>query len=69
LQRRTRIVATLGPATDAPGVLEALFEVGLDVVRINYSHGSATEHAVEGGERFPTIRVVRVGEGGRSCEP
>jgi pyruvate kinase len=27
------------------------------------------EHAVEGGGRFPTIRVVRVGEGGRSCEP
>ena len=45
MQRRTRIVATLGPATDAPGVLEGLFEAGLDVARVNYSHGSAAEHA------------------------
>jgi pyruvate kinase len=45
VQRRTRIVATLGPATDAPGVLESLIEAGLDVARVNYSHGSAAEHA------------------------
>ena len=45
MKRRTRIVATLGPATDAPGVLEALIAAGLDVARINYSHGSAAEHA------------------------
>ena len=45
LQRRTRIVATLGPATDPSGVPEALLSAGLDVVRINYAHGSAIEHA------------------------
>ena len=39
--RRTKIVATLGPATDAPGVLEAMMENGLDVVRLNFSHGDA----------------------------
>ena len=44
-QRRTRIVATLGPATDPPGVLEELVDAGLDVARINYSHGTAAEHA------------------------
>lgn len=43
MRRRTRIVATLGPATDRPGVLEALVRDGLDVVRINFSHGSAEE--------------------------
>ena len=41
MQRRTRIVATLGPATDRPGVLEKLIEAGLDVARINFSHGFA----------------------------
>ncbi len=48
--RRTRIVATLGPATDAPGVLEALLRAGVDVVRINFSHGTPQEH---------TQRIVR----------
>jgi pyruvate kinase len=42
--RRTKILATLGPATDKPGVLEALFEAGIDVVRLNFSHGSAQDH-------------------------
>jgi pyruvate kinase len=44
LERRTRIVATLGPATDRPGVLESILEAGLDVARINFSHGSAEDH-------------------------
>ena len=44
MQRRTRIVATLGPATDRPGVLEKLLDAGLDVARINFSHGAASEH-------------------------
>jgi pyruvate kinase len=43
MQRRTRIVATLGPATDRPGVLEKLIDAGLDVARINFSHGLADE--------------------------
>ena len=42
--RRTKILATLGPATDAPGVLEGLFNAGVDVVRLNFSHGSAQDH-------------------------
>lgn len=37
--RRTKILATLGPATDAPGVLDALLEAGVDCVRLNFSHG------------------------------
>jgi pyruvate kinase len=39
LERRTKIVATLGPATDAPGVLDGLLAAGVDTVRINCSHG------------------------------
>jgi pyruvate kinase len=39
LERRTKIVATLGPSTDAPGVLDRLIEAGLDCARLNCSHG------------------------------
>uniref|UniRef100_UPI0025CC7EEC pyruvate kinase n=1 Tax=Sulfurivirga sp. TaxID=2614236 RepID=UPI0025CC7EEC len=42
--RRTKIVATLGPATDKPGELERLIRAGVDVVRINMSHGDAQDH-------------------------
>jgi len=43
--RRTKIVATLGPATDAPGVLEDVIRRGADVVRVNFSHGDPEDHA------------------------
>jgi len=44
MPRRTKIVATLGPAVDAPETLAALLRAGMDVARINLSHGSADEH-------------------------
>src|SRR3990167_2841239 len=44
MRRRTKIVATLGPATESPEAIEALVEAGGDVVRLNFSHGSAAEH-------------------------
>ncbi len=42
--RRTKIVATLGPATDAPAALESLIRRGADVVRVNFSHGERDDH-------------------------
>ena len=42
--RSTKIVATLGPASSDPKVLARMIEAGLDVVRVNFSHGSAAEH-------------------------
>ena len=42
--RRTKIVATLGPATDDKKTLREMIEAGLDVVRLNFSHGEANEH-------------------------
>lgn len=42
--RRTRIIATLGPATDAPGMLRSVLVEGVDVVRLNFSHGNADDH-------------------------
>ena len=52
--RRTKILATLGPASDKPGVLEALFEAGIDVVRMNFSHGTAQDHI----DRAAAVRAL-----------
>jgi len=52
--RRTKIVATLGPATDDLEVLEKLFHAGIDVVRLNFSHGKAQDHI----DRATQIRAM-----------
>ena len=44
MPRRTKIIATLGPATDHPDTLDELIRAGVDVVRINFSHGAPEEH-------------------------
>jgi len=43
--RRTKIVATLGPATDDMAVLSDMVRAGVDVVRLNFSHGAVADHA------------------------
>lgn len=52
MPRRTKIVATLGPATDDPKALDDLIQAGVDVCRINFSHGTADEHK----SRVETVR-------------
>ncbi|MDD3761752.1 MAG: pyruvate kinase [Nevskiales bacterium] len=54
MHRRTKIVATLGPATDDPSVLEKVIGAGVDVVRLNFSHGSAEDHM----QRARQVRTV-----------
>ncbi|MBA4188395.1 MAG: pyruvate kinase [Planctomycetaceae bacterium] len=44
MPRRTKIVATLGPVTSTPEQLESILRAGVDVARINFSHGTAEEH-------------------------
>ena len=44
MSRATKIVATLGPASSEPQVLERLLRAGVDVVRLNFSHGTAQDH-------------------------
>src|SRR5574342_724067 len=44
--RRTKIVCTIGPATDAPETLAALMDAGMNVARLNFSHGTHDEHRV-----------------------
>ncbi len=61
MPRRTKIVATLGPATDRSGVLERVLEAGVDVVRINLSHGVPGDHR----ERVDRVRAWAAGKGTR----
>lgn len=42
--RRTRIVATLGPSSEGPAVVERLLAAGVDVARVNFSHGTREQH-------------------------
>src|SRR5476651_1094908 len=42
--RQTKIVATLGPATDDPAILTEIVRAGVDVVRLNFSHGVVADH-------------------------
>lgn len=44
MPRQTKIIITLGPATDDPAVVEGLVHAGIDAARINFSHGDAAEH-------------------------
>ena len=43
--RSTKIVATIGPASRTPAVLERMIDAGLDIARLNFAHGSSEEHA------------------------
>jgi pyruvate kinase len=52
--RATKIVATLGPATRDEEVLTALIRAGVDVVRLNFSHGTQDEHATT----YATVRAI-----------
>ena len=45
MERRTKIVATIGPASRDPEVLVRMVEAGMDVARLNFSHGTAEQHA------------------------
>ena len=43
--RRTKIVCTIGPASESEEVLERLILAGMDVARLNFAHGTSEEHA------------------------
>ena len=52
--RHTKIIATLGPASSAPATLDALIAAGVDVFRLNFSHGTHDTHA----ETFRAVRAA-----------
>lgn len=53
--RRTKIICTLGPAVDSDDALRALLEAGMNVARLNFSHGSHAEHA----RRIAAVKRLR----------
>ena len=57
--RNAKIVATLGPASSTPQMIASLFAAGVDVFRLNFSHGSAADHR----ERVQAIRAVEAASG------
>src|ERR1019366_5156266 len=58
--RRAKIVATVGPASRSPEMLEALFLAGVDTFRLNFSHGTHEDHAnVHGAIRALELKVAR----------
>ncbi len=54
MNRRTKIVATIGPASQHPAVLEAVLRAGADVIRLNLSHGPLDEHV----QRLKLVRAA-----------
>jgi pyruvate kinase len=52
--RNAKIAATLGPASSSPKMIRALFEAGADVFRLNFSHGTHTDHKA----RYDLIRAI-----------
>src|SRR5512137_2303730 len=58
---KTKIVATIGPASDSPEMLERLVRAGLNVARPNFSHGDFSGHA----ERIARIRAAEKSTGRR----
>ncbi len=59
ISRRTKIVCTLGPASETPETLRAMIRAGMDVARINFSHGSHADHA----RRIAAARDAAAAEG------
>ena len=57
--RRTKIIATMGPATDRPDMLENMVQAGVDLFRINYSHQTHLEHR----ERARILKEISAREG------
>ena len=59
--RRTKIVATMGPATDTPEAVKSILAAGVDVVRMNFSHGSEEDH-------LKRARLIREAAAASGCE-
>ncbi|HSG05804.1 MAG TPA: pyruvate kinase, partial [Nitrospiria bacterium] len=52
MERLTRIICTLGPASRRPKTVRRMIEAGMDFARLNFSHGTAEDHA----ERAELVR-------------
>ena len=53
--RKTKIICTIGPASRSPEKIQALIDAGMNVARVNFSHGEYSEHE----NTFKTLKTVR----------
>ena len=60
-KHKTKIIATIGPASDSPEMLERLIRAGMSIARLNFSHGDFEGHA----ERIARIRAAEKAAGKR----
>ena len=56
--RKAKIVATRGPASSSSEIIRALFQAGVDVFRLNFSHGSHDDHRIASPELLPDRGVL-----------
>ena len=61
MERKTRIICTIGPASESKEMMRKLVDTGMNIIRLNFSHGDYEEH----GRRIKTIREI-VKETGKS---
>ncbi|MGL5578190.1 MAG: pyruvate kinase, partial [Fusobacteriaceae bacterium] len=61
--KKTKIVCTIGPKTQSEEMLEKLLDAGMNVMRLNFSHGDYVEH----GERIKNMRAVMAKTGKRAA--
>ena len=61
MERKTKIICTIGPASESKEMMRKLVDTGMNIIRLNFSHGDYEEH----GRRIKTIREI-VKETGKS---
>ncbi|MGL5285451.1 MAG: pyruvate kinase, partial [Aeromonas sp.] len=61
--KKTKIVCTIGPKTESHEMLEKMLDAGMNVMRLNFSHGSHDEHAA----RIATLRNVMADTGRKAA--
>ena len=59
LPKKTKIVSTIGPASEKPEIIQKLYEEGVNVFRLNFSHGTHESH----GKIIDTIRSLNLNVG------
>ena len=59
MTRKTKIICTIGPASETEEILSAMMDAGMDVARINFSHGAYADHL----EKINRIKALRAKKG------
>jgi pyruvate kinase len=67
-KNKTKIVATIGPACDSPEMLERLIRAGLNIARLNFSHGDFSGHAERIARCNPPLWIVALSPDPAVCQ-